>query len=142
MNSDKEIEETFYKHKNSSFAQYLRDNFENIGIKWDKSSFTAGAKWVHEKIMSEASEGFEEWYTEDHASKIWSDLNGDEIAKETWQAAKLSSAKEIEQLRTKIEQERSHIRTCHIAMEGHHKEIEQLKQRLKNKETKRLGKEG
>lgn len=40
------------------------------------------------------------------------------------------NAKEIELLKTKIEQERSHIRTCHIAMEGHHKEIEQLKQRL------------
>lgn len=49
----KEIEEAFYKHQNSSFAQYLRDNFENIGIKWDKSSFTAGANWMQEKNAKE-----------------------------------------------------------------------------------------
>lgn len=65
----------------------------------------------------------------DHYKKLdyWCDTSELEIKHHNLQQELTQRDKEIEQLRTKIEQERSHIRTCHIAMEGHHKEIEQLK---------------
>lgn len=75
------------------------------------NSFLAGAKWMHEKIMSEASDGFEGWRKEylktlggdsEYLGTILANMP-ETLMEEAWQAAKLSGAKEIEQLKQKLE---------------------------------------
>lgn len=98
----KEIEEAYEK---------FCDSEDRIGTDWEIRSFTAGANWMQEKIMDEAAKGFEEWVKaryEKMDCQIFA--NVDEAMSfhkkihpfQAWQAAKLSSAKEIEQLKQRL----------------------------------------
>lgn len=57
--------------------------------------FTYGAEWAQKKILEQAASGFEEWASQDSYLQAPS-------YEETWQAAKLSSMKEIESLKQRL----------------------------------------
>lgn len=98
-------------------------------------AFTAGANWAAQEIMSKASEGFEEWFLHYPSwDTAMSRQNSCEVA---WQAAKISSEKEIQQLKEAYcelsgqAMGLDHMNGLNSEMvEQLKKENEQLKQRL------------
>jgi hypothetical protein len=62
------------------------------------NAFTAGANFAAQEIMSKASKGFEEWF-----ETRFPDVNHENVRRESWQASRLSSEKEIQQLKQKLE---------------------------------------
>ena len=84
------------------------DSEDRIGTDWEIRSFTAGAKWMQEKIMGEASEGFEDAWLKSTVEDYRGLGNGKtsiasiavtskrKAAEMLWQAARLSAEKKIE----------------------------------------------
>lgn len=63
---------------------------------------------------------FETWYTDDLASEMWSDHNGDEIVRIAWEAGRQSNANEIERLRRQLDE---HHRLCREKVEVLEQEV-------------------
>lgn len=54
--SEEEIEREFLKNQNADFAVFLRENYPEVGIRWDRSSFKAGAKFAATKYAERIRE--------------------------------------------------------------------------------------
>ena len=74
------------------------------------ASFTAGANFAAEEIISKASEGFEEFWKKERGDLVLEpssfitikESEQYEWEKQAWQAARLSSEKEIQQLKQRL----------------------------------------
>jgi hypothetical protein len=97
---DREIEEAFIRdleRYDSGIHQYMHGQ---------KDGFAAGYLACRSKMLEQAHGGFEEWWSLDGLIQLdTTDKDYRKIkdwSRETWTAAKLSSAKEIEELKDKL----------------------------------------
>jgi len=98
---------------------------------WSKPSFIHGAEWQKQQMMDEASKGFEEYFK---SLNIYSGpgFEMDKYTrKEAWQAAKISSMAEIEELKKEFNK---YFKAFHVEL-NHKNElvakVAELKEALK-----------
>jgi len=104
LKATKEIEEMFQDYWIK--VPDLTDSYASIDAGHVEDSFKAGFQKCQEIMLAECSEGFEEWKYKceiDNSIALLSD-NQEWVAREAYQAANLSSLKEIEELKTKLAQ--------------------------------------
>ena len=56
MITDEQMREAFEKIRNASFPKFLRDNYPEVGIKWEWYSFKEGCKIASEQYQIETEE--------------------------------------------------------------------------------------
>jgi tetratricopeptide (TPR) repeat protein len=106
MIDEKEIDEAF-----SSFEKWepVNDMGEH-GIGHGKRAFKEGAHFGYAKAIEQASGGFEEWFNV-YMPECDPKLAYNE-SRAAWTAAKLSSAKEIEELKARIKERAEMLEKC------------------------------
>lgn len=101
--NEKQIEEAARRFDHQNRLVTINAELGSVDIGgYPAKFFTSGANWMQEKIMSEAASGFEEWIKIKAPGRDYGH-DWDNLEQEAWQAAKLSSANEIMELKKKAQ---------------------------------------